>query len=272
MTGSAAESAVTRQAEAAKPEKLGATERLEVISAPGIDELGQAPEVSKSAPPTEKVQFSVWNEEKTALLTETEDGSAALCALPGENLDGGVLLRWDDTLVKFPWRYATNYRAEPKLWLRDMDGDRTKELVVSCQIGGGTGVNYEELHVVKKTENGNLSAYAVPQELWTSLASALKLVENDGRLYAVLGQELVDLSFITEKLEEDNVPERLGCGDWVRFAASAWSDTDIEVEAGVWMAGELLPVLACYVGNVRGHITFRDGEVSLDDLHLDVWE
>ena len=37
-----------------------------------------------------------------------------------------------------------------------MDGDRTKELVVSCQIGGGTGVNYEELHVVKKTENGNL--------------------------------------------------------------------------------------------------------------------
>ena len=43
-----------------------------------------------------------------------------------------------------------------------MDGDRTKELVVSCQIGSGTGVNYEELHVVKKTENGNLSAYAVP--------------------------------------------------------------------------------------------------------------
>ena len=103
----------------------------------------------------EKVQFSVWNEEKTALLTETEDGSAALYALPGENLDGGVLLRWDDTLVKFLRRYATNYRAEPKLWLRDMDGDRTKELVVSCQIGGGTGVNYEELHVVKKTENGN---------------------------------------------------------------------------------------------------------------------
>lgn len=146
-------------------------------------------------------------------------------------------MRWDDTLVKFPWRYATNYRAELKLWLRDMDGDRTKELVVSCQIGGGTGVNYEELHVVKKTENGNLSAYAVPQELWTSLASALKLVENDGRLYAVLGQELVDLSFITEKLEEDNVPERLGCGDWVRFAASAWSDTDIEVEAGVGWRG-----------------------------------
>lgn len=162
MTGSAAESAVTRQAEAAKPEKLGATEHLEVISAPGIEELGQAPEVSKSALLTEKVQFSVWNEEKTALLTETEDGSAALYALPGENLDGGVLLRWDDTLVKFPWRYATNYRVELKLWLRDMDGDRTKELVVSCQIGDGTGVNYEELHVVKKTENGNLSAYAVP--------------------------------------------------------------------------------------------------------------
>ena len=99
MTGSAAGSAVTRQAEAAKPEKLGATERLKVISAPGIDELGQAPEVSKSALLTEKVQFSVWNEEKTALLTETEDGSAALYALPGENLDGGVLLRWDDTLV-----------------------------------------------------------------------------------------------------------------------------------------------------------------------------
>ena len=162
MTGSAAESAVTRQAEAAKPEKLGATERLKVISAPGIDELGQAPEVSKSALLTEKVQFSVWNEEKTALLTETEDGSAALYALPGENLDGGVLLRLDDTLVKFPRRYATNYRVELKLWLRDMDGDRTKELVVSCQIGDGTGVNYEELHVGKKTENGNLSAYAVP--------------------------------------------------------------------------------------------------------------
>lgn len=88
---------------------------MEVISAPGIEELGQTPEVSKSALPTEKVQFSVWNEEKTALLTETEDGSAALYALPGENLDGGVLLRGDDALVKFPWRYATNYRAEPKL-------------------------------------------------------------------------------------------------------------------------------------------------------------
>ena len=89
MTGAAAESAVTQQAEAAQLEKLGATERLEVISAPGIEELGQAPEVSKGALPTEKVQFSVWNEEKTALLTETEDGSAALYALPGESLDGG---------------------------------------------------------------------------------------------------------------------------------------------------------------------------------------
>lgn len=76
---------VTRQAEAAKPEKLGATEHLEVISAPGIEELGQTPEVSKSALLTEKVQFSVWNEEKTALLTETEDGSARpLCTARGK--------------------------------------------------------------------------------------------------------------------------------------------------------------------------------------------
>lgn len=59
MTGAAAGSAVTRQAEAAKPEKLGATEHLEVISAPGIEKLGQTPEVSKSVLPTEKVQFSV---------------------------------------------------------------------------------------------------------------------------------------------------------------------------------------------------------------------
>ena len=159
---------------------------MEVISAPGIEKLGQTPEVSKSVLPTEKVQFSVGMRKDRFADGNRGRLRRPLCTAGGKSgwRRAVALGRYTG---KFPWRYATNYRAEPKLWLRDMDGDRTKELVVSCQIGGGTGVNYEELHVVKKTENGNLSAYAVPQELWTSLASALKLVENDGRLYAVLG-------------------------------------------------------------------------------------
>lgn len=231
-------------------------------------------EVTEGAPPsqswvlpTEQTQFSLWPGKEIALLAETEDGSAAVYALPDENMNGdvGVLVRWGDVLAEFPWAYATPRCIPPQVWLRDMDGDGAEELAVSCYVGSGTGVSVEALHVVEQ-KDGALTDWAVPQTVFDTLTAQLRVVELHGRTYAMLGPELVD---VTDQLpQEDVTPTGLHFGDVVSFAPAAGM-VGMTVNAEGWLEGEGLVATACYAANVHALVLCKDGQIVIDEMHLD---
>lgn len=230
-------------------------------------------EVTEGAPlgqswvlPTEQTQFSLWSGKEIALLAETEDGSAAVYALPDENMDGsaGVLVRWGDVLAEFPWVYATPRHIPPQLWLRDMDGDGEKELVVSCYVDGGTGVSIWQLHVVEK-DGGTLTDQAMPGNAAGMLSGQVRIVTLQNRTYAMLGKELVDVTDCIP--QEDVTVESLQLGDYVHFSLAA-GDVGMDMDAGGWLSGEGLPPTACYAATVHAWILCKDGQFVLDELHL----
>lgn len=92
---------------------------------------------------------------------------------------------------------------------------------MSCYAGSGTGVSVWELHIVERSADGALTGYTLPCAAWEALSPLLRVEENGGRWYAMLGRELVD---ITDRLPEDAEPEGLRCGDYIHFAPAdgAW--------------------------------------------------
>ncbi len=239
--------------------------RIQPVSVPAEVCVGEAPAQTWTLP-TAETQLSLWSGEDIALLARTKDGSAALYALPDEDRNGGVLLRWGDTLEEFSWVYATPRSIPPQLWLRDMDADGEDELVVSCYVVSGTGVSVEQLHVVERDADGTLTDQALP---WTAAAAALnglpQVAAAGARTYVMLGYELVD---ITNTLPENTLPESLRLDDNVCFTPAA-GDVGMTVTAGGWLDGEGLPATAVYAADIHGFLICKDGRFVMDELHLD---
>lgn len=75
---------------------------------------------------------------------------------------------------------------------------------MSCYAGSGTGVSVWELHIVERSADGALTGYTLPPAVrWETLSPLLRMEENGGRWYAMLGRELVDIT--------DKLPEGLRC-------------------------------------------------------------
>ncbi|MCL2508946.1 MAG: hypothetical protein FWF05_07205 [Oscillospiraceae bacterium] len=65
----------------------------------------------------------------------------------------GVLIRYGDTVQYFAWQY---YRitSQPKIAVRDYDGDGVKDLAAALLVNKGSLNRSEELHLVTLGENG----------------------------------------------------------------------------------------------------------------------
>lgn len=136
---------------------------------------------------------------------------------------------------------------------------------MSCYAGSGTGVSVWELHIVERSADGTLTGYTLPPAVWwEALSPLLRVEENGGRWYAMLGRELVD---ITDKLPEDAEPEGLRCGDYIHFVPA---DGAMAVMADAWLDGEGLLPTVCYAVDVQAEITCRDGVFTVQAFHLNV--
>ena len=178
-----------------------------------------------------------------------------------------ALLRWGGSLAEFDWSVGGPLSVEPRLWCRDVDGDGQEEIVLVNHVGSGTGVSIEELHIVEKNLDGTLTDYAFPEELWQEdLSSLLDTAVTADRTFAVLGEELVD---ITRQLPENLDPEvlrGLGTGSVARF------DTDWPDSGGIRFNGS-----ACldadgyyywYVADISAYVSYAGGVFTLSDFHL----
>ena len=238
------------------------------ISAPAVVTEGRKPTKDYDLP-TEVVRQLEWGErmgKPVAKLAELPEQDAAFYAVE-EDSSYWALLRWGGSLAEFDWSFGGPLIVEPRLWCRDVDGDGQEEIVLVNHVGSGTGVSIEELHIVEKNLDGTLTDYAFPEELWQEdLSSLLDTAVTADRTFAVLGEELGD---ITRQLPENLDPEvlrGLGTGSVARF------DTDWPDSGGIRFNGS-----ACldadgyyywYVADISAYVSYAGGVFTLSDFHL----
>lgn len=253
--------------EAAVSAALPETEDLSALSAPAVVTEGRAPAENYELP--EEVRRMVeWDRaaEPVALLARTED--AALYGLAGE--EDRLLIQWGGALAEFDWSYRTPRTVAPRLRQVDADGDGAEELAVVCYYGSGTGVSIEQLHIVEKNEDGTLTDYRLPEDnlCGGQLTQALRVETAEGRTFAVLGRELLE---ITELTESRTPPQGLAAGSIVGFDVDP-DDPDgvpIRFRGSAWLEGEDYLPTVWYAADLSACVRFENGVFTLSGLHLD---
>ena len=200
-------------------------------------------------------------------LAELPEQDVALYGVRGYQDDDRALLRWGGSLAEFDWSFGGPMIVEPRLWCWDVDDDGQDEVVLVNHVGSGTGVSIEELHIVEKNQDGTLTDYTFPGKLWQKdLPSLLDTATTGDRTFAVLGEELVD---ITRQLPENLEPEVL----WGLSTGSvAGFDTDWPRGADIRFSGSVCldadGYNSWYVADISAYVSYAGGVFTLSDLHL----
>lgn len=240
-----------------------------------LAELSAAAVVTEGRVPAEnyKLPRQLWrnpiaDKDFPILAAELPEADAAFYGLQWDT----ALIRWGDCQAEFNWPWLTPHQILPRIFCLDYDDDQEDELVVICHTGSGTGVAYQELHVLEKGPEGTLTDYVLPWELFTEeLTSALSVVTVNGRTYSILGTELAD---ITRDLPEDTDPadiEGLRAGDIVYFEAtpdSPFFGERFRFQGAACLSGEGFPAALCYVAELEAIVSYKDGIFTLTNIQL----
>lgn len=246
---------------------LPETSIAQSISAPAVVTEGRAPAKEYDLP-AEVADMMEWGgRSPVAKLAELPEQDVAIYGVAKEQ-GTAMLLRWGDSLAEFDWNYGGPQIAGPQLRYWDVDDDGQDEVVLVNHIGSGTGVSVDELHIVEKQEDGALTDYVFPEKLWgEQLTSLLGTEAISGRTFAVLGEELVD---ITHHLPEGLEPEALrglGTGSIARFEAGCFDGTDIRFSGSACLDAD--GFYYCYVADLSADVSYADGVYTLSNFHLD---
>lgn len=242
------------------------------ISAPAVVTEGREPEEDYDLSAaldgfSEWMHRSTWNQDPVGLLAELPEQDVALYGVRGYRDDDRALLRWGGSLAEFDWSFGGPLIVEPRLWCWDVDDDGQDEVVLVNHVGSGTGVSIEELHIVEKNQDGTLTDYTFSGKLWQKdLSSLLDTATVGDRTFAVLGEELVD---ITRQLPENLEPEVL----WGLSTGSiAGFDTDWPRGADIRFSGSACldadGYYSCYVADISAYVSYAGGVFILSDFHL----
>ena len=158
----------------------------------------------------------------------------------------------------------------PRLRQVDADGDGAEELAVVCCYGSGTGGSIEQLHIVEKNEDGTLTDYRLPEDdlCGGQLTAALRVETVEGRTFAVLGRELLE---ITELTEGRTPPQGLAAGSIVGFDVDPDDPYGVPIRfrGSAWLEGEDYPPTAWYAADLSARVQYENGIFTLSGLHLD---
>ena len=258
----------TRETASSLPE----TSPAQQISAPAVVTEGREPEEDDDLSAaldgfSEWMHNSTLDQNSVGLLAELPEQDVALYGVRDHRGDDRALLRWEDSLAEFDWNFGGPLTVEPRLWCWDADDDGQDEVVLVNHVGSGTGVSIEELHIVEKNEDGTLTDYAFPEELWrVQLSALLTLVKGNNRVWVSLGRELVD---ITSQLPENLEPETLrglGTGNVAGFDTDWPRGADIRFSGSVCLDAD--GYNSWYVADISAYVSYAGGVFTLSDLHL----
>lgn len=250
--------------------------RPEPISAPAVVTEGRAPAEDYELPPLPRdtdwrtyrnnAERWVTDSPHIAVLAEDRASDAALYALPLYANSSGetALIRWGDCMAEFDWAlFSGPSMVLPQIAGLDA-GLGVEKLAVICQVGTGTGVSIQELHILEKGPDGTLTAYTFPESLWREeLPKLFDAAELSGRTFAILGHELVEFDHAYEGPDLDL--ESASSGMIAKFSIEDWGGLRFR---GAFCLSPPDSAVPCYMAETSAEILYQDGVFTLQDFHL----
>lgn len=203
--------------------------------------------------------------EKGALLAALESEGVSV-SVAGENL---FLVRYEGHSATFDWAVHPG-RPNPRIQVADYDGDGEKEAAFAFYMGGGTGVSYESLYIVKardgKLTSYDYEAYSKDMEAVKNAVSFKAFKEGHG--------VFVEFAYGKDRLRVD-VSKKYGksldpaditfeCGNIVHFRLTDGGIT-LSSPFGIKISGT---IITDYYGDVLAKVQFANGKFSFADIRL----
>lgn len=248
--------------------------QLEPLSAPAIVTKGRTPAENYDLPPLPRdTDWTTYRSNAThwvadgpsiAVLAEDREADAVLYGLPlyANASQETALIRWGDSLAEFDWAlFPGPSMVLPQI--KGLDGGLgVDKLAVICQVGTGTGVSIQELHILEKGPDGTLTAYTFPERLWQEeLPRLFRAAELDGRTFAMLGYELVEFHHEGPELDLEKTSSGMIAG----FETTDWGGLRFR---GAFCLSPPDSAMPCYVAETSAEVLYRDGVFTLQDFHL----
>lgn len=191
---------------------------------------------------------------------------------PTKNEDG-VILKYKDVTQKMDWIYITPRLILPTLQLFDFDSDGNDELAVVLNIGSGTGISIDELHIVEisKLTSDNEQTFIDHKfdsndyiKLVEDAMTFKKMYKND-----ILFAEIVianhtyevSLSELVEWFGEEKIEQHLVIGNIVYFELVE-NDILFTAAVGITIEDVFDPQ---YIGEIKAKVNYINDTFSLSD-------
>lgn len=200
-------------------------------------------------------------------------------ALPDRDIylygqEDGVALHVGERIYNYDWIYTTPRQIMPMMDVRDYDKDGKDELVVKLNIGSGTGVAVDELHMVEINDRPVKDVVFREDDYLKQLERAgigFRTFEEKGELF---GEVKVGKATDKVSLKEYQADGNKFVQDRVWFGSIAhFNSDDGQLQAsfgfGVFLEGFPAPV---YIGNLHADIAYEAGKFTMSKYRFDEQE
>lgn len=201
-----------------------------------------------------------------------------IASLPERNiemygLDNGVELRVGDLVQQYDWIYNTPRGIEPRLAVKDYDGDGHNELAIILYVGSGTGISLEQLHMIEMEEDPKLQDHPFTENDYLSQvnpAISFKPIKEAEDLTAEVTVGSKKTKVIMKNYYDHDdfgaVRDQLGIRDVVGFSFD--DNNDIKARFGVGLLFEKV-VSPQYIGALSAAVSYHDGQFTLSNFEFD---
>ncbi|GMK42595.1 hypothetical protein PCCS19_56550 [Paenibacillus sp. CCS19] len=253
-------------------------------SVPPPNAIQQTEQTNNSAASSNESEAEAPTESQPSGTTEDEPEipvRALIASLPDHHiemfgLDNGVELHVGDHVQQYDWIYMTPRGIEPRMAVKDYDGDGHDELAIILYIGSGTGVSVEELHMIEIEEDPKLRDHMFQESDYLDQvypAISFKPIKQEEELTAEVkvGSKTIEVTMKNYYDHEEfgAASDKLGIRDIVGFSFD--DNKAIKASFGV---GVLFEKIASpqYIGRLNADVSYRDGQFKLSNYEFVVEE
>ncbi|WP_027088054.1 hypothetical protein [Cohnella panacarvi] len=181
--------------------------------------------------------------------------------------ENGADLHVEDRVYAYDWEYTTPRQVMPAMDVRDYDKDGQEELFVNLNIGSGTGVAVDELHIVEINDNPVKDVIFHEEDYLEQLEQAgigFRTTTESGEWFGEVKIGGTTHKVSLKEYESDNsgfVQDRIWFGSIVHF------DTDkdrLKARFGVGVFLEDFPS-PMFIGYVNADVAYEAGKFTMSN-------
>ncbi|MBO9597778.1 MAG: hypothetical protein J7559_08165 [Cohnella sp.] len=202
-----------------------------------------------------------------------------VAALPDRDIflygeENGANLHVGDRVYAYDWIYTTPRQIMPAMDVRDYDKDGREELFVNLNIGSGTGVAVDELHLVEIGENPVKDVVFQEKDYLKQLEQAgigFRTVTESGELFGEIriGNKTEKVSLKEYQTDDGKfIQDQISFSSIVRFASEN-GRLKATFGVGVFMENVASPF---FIGYVNADIAYQAGKFTMSNFKFALYD